>query len=363
MIIMYLLFSFSVGGTERLVTDICNEMVNREDEIHLYIVNDHISNDLLSTLDKRVVVQLQGREKGKGDKLSTLFKISNYVTKNRIDVIHCNSLNAPDLLYVSRLINPRTKIIYTVHGLNQYRTLGKLKIAARNWMCKSIIGISNAVTADLITNGADKGKTICVYNGIQPSKYMISKNKIFDKSKIIIGCLARIMPSLKGQDVLIKAIPSLIEDYPNVKVVFAGGVADDQKQSYNELISYIENNDINDNVDFVGTINNVSDFLQSIDVCVIPSRQEGFGLTLIEAMSTGVPCIASDVGGLAELVRQEGVGILFEPGNSNSLADKIKNVIESFDQYKQKAIENKDRILKKYSIDKMCDSLMTVYKR
>lgn len=361
--IMYLLFSFSVGGTERLVVDICNEMVARGNEIHLYIVNDLVSEDLLSSLDEKVIIYLQGRKKGKGEKLSTLFKVSQYVRNNGIEVIHCNSLYAPELLYVSFLRNPKTRIIYTVHGLDQYKSLGTAKRIVRNYICDSIIGISNAVTADLIKNGANSDKTICIYNGIQPSKYQITKTKSFNKKNVIIGCLARIMPKVKGQDVLLNAIPDLLEKYPDIEVVFAGGIADDQKQAFISLQEFIRKHNLDKHVRFLGSINYVPDFLQSIDICVIPSRSEGFGLTLIEAMSMGVPCIASDVGGLSEIVNQEGVGMLFESGNSRLLSETICDMIENFHFYKDEALKNKDIILNRYSISRMCNLLEKVYRQ
>ena len=154
--IMYLLFSFTIGGTERLVADICNEMSVRGNEIHLYIVNDLISEVMLETLNKDVKVFLQKRPVGKGKRLTTLWKIARYVERNRIQAIHCNSLNSPELLLFSRVLNQRTRIVYTVHGIGQYKTLGEKRIALRNKMCDLIIGISDAVAKDIIAAGADK---------------------------------------------------------------------------------------------------------------------------------------------------------------------------------------------------------------
>ena len=71
--IMYLVFSFAVGGTERLVTDICNEMCTRNHEIYLYIVNDLVSDDLLATLNPNVNIIRQNRRSGSGEKLKTLY--------------------------------------------------------------------------------------------------------------------------------------------------------------------------------------------------------------------------------------------------------------------------------------------------
>ena len=82
--ILYLLFSFTTGGTERLVSDICNEMAGRDHNVHLYIVNDLVDQSMLDTLDPRIRVQLQKRPAGGGDRLGTLLKIARYIRKNKI---------------------------------------------------------------------------------------------------------------------------------------------------------------------------------------------------------------------------------------------------------------------------------------
>lgn len=359
--IMYLLFSFTIGGTECLVTDICNEMSIRGNEVHLYIVNDLISEELIETLNKDVKVFFQKRPIGKGKKLATLWMIARYVKRNRIQTIHCNSLNSPELLLFSSILNHKTKIIYTVHGIGQYKTLGKTRVTIRNKMCDSIIGISDAVVNDIIDAGADKNKVIRIYNGVNPQKYSIAKKKDYDSNKIVIGSIGRIMPSIKGQDVLLYAVPLLKKSYPEIKVMFAGGVADDQKQEYKKLLNYVDKMDLSDNVDFIGTINNVPELLNHIDICVVPSKYEGFGLVLIEAMAMGVPCVVSDVGGLKEIVNNEKIGMIFPSGDYEALARCIKTVVDNYAKYKEQSWERKEEILLKYSIQKLCDNLQNIY--
>lgn len=359
--VMYLVFSFTVGGTERLVADICNQMVVKEQDVYLYVVNDLVSNELLKTLDKRVKINLQNRKTGGRSRLSTLFKVANYIKKNKIEVVHCNSFNAPELLIISRIISPKTRIIHTIHGMNQYKSLSKFKVSLRNWICDNFIGISEAVKNDILKSGADPQKTIMIYNGINAKKYECAKFKQFDISHIKIGCVARIMPSIKGQDVLLKSVPMLIEKHPNILIEFAGGVAESQQDKYEELVEYVKNNALDDNVRFVGNINNIPAYLNTIDICVVPSRTEGFGLALIEAMSMGIPCVASDIAGPAEIVNGEKLGCLFICGDSKDLTKKIEFTIDEFIDRKAYAWLRKEEIINKYSIRNMCEKLMVVY--
>lgn len=83
---MYLLFSFTVGGTEKLVTDICNEMSKRGHGVFLYIVNRYYSEDMLKGLNSHVTVKLQNRAPGQENIIKTMRKIERFVKIGRAHV-------------------------------------------------------------------------------------------------------------------------------------------------------------------------------------------------------------------------------------------------------------------------------------
>ena len=130
--ILYLLFSFTVGGTEKLVLDICNEMVNQGHDVHLYIVNNFYSEELIAKLDKNIHIELQNRKPGSGKKFNIMRKVTKYVTVNKIDVIHCNTFSAPELLLLKPFFFRNTKIVHTIHDVGQYVSLSSWKVKLRN---------------------------------------------------------------------------------------------------------------------------------------------------------------------------------------------------------------------------------------
>lgn len=359
--IMYLLFSFTIGGTERLVADVCNNMVNKGEDVYLYVVNDLVSEDLLNSLDARIHINLQGRKISGGNKFETLIKIAKYIKKNKIDIVHCNSFNAPELLIFSKIMNRKCKIVHTIHGMGQFKGVSKIKIILRKYICDSFIAISDSVKTDIINEGFPLKKVCRIYNGINIEKYESATYKEFDKNRIIIGCVARIMPKVKGQDILLYAATKLKRKYSGMKIIFAGGVAPEHKFEYEELLRIVKDNEIENMVSFVGNVNNIPEFLNTIDICVVPSRSEGFGLSLVEAMSMGIPCIASNIEGPKEIIQNEGIGKLFVSEQSEDLADKIDEMIKEYDTNKIVSWNNRKRIAKKYSIDNMCNKLRELY--
>ena len=245
--------------------------------------------------------------------------------------------------------------------MGQFENIGKNKILLKNWVCDKFIGISNAVAGDIVAAGIDEKKVVRVYNGIETKKYDCAKLKKYDEYVIVIGCVARIMPELKGQDILLKAIKIVKKQHPKVMALFAGGIAENQQRDYEHLIKYVRDNSLEENVKFLGNVDNIPEFLNKIDICVVPSRSEGFGLALVEAMAMGVPCVASNIAGPREIVMNEGIGELFENGNSQSLSMKIEEVISKYDEIKKATWNQKLKVKQNYSIEHMCTCLLEIY--
>lgn len=359
--VMYIVYSFTTGGTEKLLTDICNEMVKRNNDVFLYVVNNHYTQDMLSLVNRNVHIELENRKNGDKNILRTMKNISKFIRKNNIEIVHCNSLNSPELLLISKIFNPRIRIFYTIHGMNQYKQLNKIRKIYRNLICNNIIAISNCVKKDIVGNGASFTKTITIYNALETNKFTVPSLKEFNKKEPILGNVARIMPEVKGQDVLISAIAELKHIFPNIKCYFAGDVSKSGEKSFIELQNQVKQKELDNNVFFIGNVDDVRSFLKKIDIFVLPSRLEGFGLSLLEAMCMGIPVIASNIDGPAEIINNIKCGKLFESGNSKELASKISETIENYNIEKQDALDNVNATKSKYDISSMCDLLEKTY--
>ena len=368
--IMYLLFSFTVGGTEKLVSDICNEMICQGQKVYLYIVNDYYSEDMLANLSDKIHVTLQKRKIGNENIFKTMQKIARFVNKERIDVVHCNSFDSPELLLIAKALNPKLKVLYTVHDIGQYCTLNKMRVVYRNIICNNIIAISNSVEIDIISNGAKRTLVNRVYNAIDLSKYLpdfvnnrtaTMNKKAFAMDNVVVGNVARIFPDKKGQDILIRAISKVAQKYPNIKCVFAGAADKEHEKNLVQLKGLVYDLGLNDNVEFLGNVTDIPEFLSTIEIFVLPSRFEGFGISLIEAMAMGVPCIASNIDGPAEIIGDNEHGYLFAGGNVDELAERLVYVIEHYSKEKSRAIQNIDYVTQRFDISIMCDKLLELY--
>ena len=106
---MQLLFSFTVGGAEKLVVDLSNQLIKRGHEVHVYVVNDLYDESMLELLSDQIKVVLQKRAVSGHAKIKTIKCITKYIIDERIEIVHCNSFSAPNLLCLKPMFFKKTK--------------------------------------------------------------------------------------------------------------------------------------------------------------------------------------------------------------------------------------------------------------
>jgi len=145
---------------------------------------------------------------------------------------------------------------------------------------------------------------------------------------VVIGYVARITPN-KGLEDLIDALAALHLDYPQLRLWIAGSASHDEQQYEHALHERITRYGIGDIIRFAGWQDNPAGFLSAIDLFVVPSQQEAFGLTTIEAMACARPVVGFRAGGTAEIVVENETGLLANPAGdaSANLANAIRTLI------------------------------------
>lgn len=110
----------------------------------------------------------------------------------------------------------------------------------------------------------------------------------------------------------------------------------------------------------MGNVSDVPSLLAKADVFVVPSRFEGFGIVAVEAAAAGIPCVASNIDGLAEVVNDKRLGCLFEVGNAEALAQAIDSVVSNISDFNPNWI--RENAYNRFSIQVMTSALLNVYK-
>ena len=161
----------------------------------------------------------------------------------------------------------------------------------------------------------------------------------------------------KGPDLLVQAMPKVLAHFPNARLVLAG------KGSYTpQLIDMIQQAGLEENIQLVGFISDdTRDELYAVaDVAIFPSRYEPFGIVALEAMAAGAPVVASNVGGLSEVVSHGHTGLLAET-NATALADAILDILHHPHQAAARAQRAQNVVRTQYSWETIAARVLGVY--
>lgn len=282
--------------------------------------------------------------------------LKQMVQRHSYDLIHTHGYLADILGFlVSKYL--KIPIISTCHGfinesakLSIYNNLDRLVL---NKFTK-IITVSKSIRDELIHKGVEDKIISVIENCPQASNpdrdIKIARNTIRTENNIgsqelILGYVGR-LSSEKGISYLIEAIALMnIRSFP-VKLLVIG-----EGPQRNDLASLVDSLNLTDKIVFTGFQNNIDEWLTAIDVLVLPSLTEGTPMILLEAMSQGVPCIASAVGGIPQVIDSGVDGILVPPGDPESLFNAM-NLLCANSQMKSKISANcSQKIANFYNLD------------
>lgn len=293
-----------------MLVNIINEHVKTE-SVALFIINDFINESIMEKLSPQCKVIRINRKPGSKGVLK-IIRMNILLSKFKPDIVHVHSYN------VSRLIFGNWNIVRTIHGLKN--------IPKEYPKMKALYAISNTVKDFTIKQGFKNVTTI--KNGILTDAFNKYHKKTFKPVEIFnIVQVSRLYIQEKGQDLLIEALTLLFYErgIRNFKMHFIG-----YGESEQELKNLVMEKGLGNNVFFEGkkTQEFIYNHLCDYDLFIQPSRIEGFGLTVAEALAAKLPVLVSDIEGPMEIIDNGRLGMSFESGNIKDLADKIQTVLE-----------------------------------
>jgi len=178
-----------------------------------------------------------------------------------------------------------------------------------------------------------------------------------------IGCFGRVRAQ-KGSDVFVDAMVKLLPRYPDFTAVMVGAITPEQAAFANDLTKRIADAGLTSRIIITGelSIEEVQRWYRRLTIYAFTSRNEGFGLTLIEAMAAGAALVASRAGA-AELVSEEGVtGALTPPGDADALAAAIEPLMREPQTAATMGARARQRVLEKFSLDVEANRIAEVYR-
>jgi mannosyltransferase len=239
-----------------------------------------------------------------------------------------------------------------------------------SWTTRWLIRRMDAIIAtSAISASFLKRKATVILHGVDTDRYAppVDRASAFAEAglpgRYAIGCFGRVRAQ-KGTDVFVQAMCALLPRYPDFIAVVVGAITPEQQGFANELRRRIEAAGLTSRILMTGEllIEAVPRWYQRLTIYAFTSRNEGFGLTLIEAMSAGSALVASRAGA-AELVVEEGVtGILTPPGDVDALVAALEPLMRDPASAAKMGERARARVLEKFSLDAEAASIAEVYR-
>lgn len=268
--------------------------------------------------------------------------INKFIKEYKPDILHAHDFTAS---VICALTNTRIPIINHLH--NNAPWIKKINVNSIAYLyaglrAKKILTVSSSIENEYIFSKFIKNKIDMVGNPVSRKKIldMVSEddyNKIYD-----ICCIGRIVEQ-KNPKRFIDIIYKLKKKIPNIKAVWVGN-----GEMYEEIINYRDKMDLKENIEFVGFKKNPYTYLATSKIFLLTSSTEGYGLVAFEALTLGVPCVVSNIGGLPSIV-DNSCGKLCNI--DKDFIDEVSELICNHDYYvyKQKKSREKSAKLDNFS--------------
>ncbi len=293
-------------------------------------------------------------------RIYSLLKISSF------DLVHTHGYFADICaLPVAKMLGINS--VSTCHGfigndrkLRFYNMLDRLSLR----LSKGIITVSEDIMESLTTSGIKKHRIKVIQNAIsqpcevtkvQTRRNKSSKSLSLDSSKFVIGYIGRLSEE-KGVKYLIEAASILRDKNVDFKLIVVG---DGPERA--ELENLVKERSLEEQVVFVGFQTDVATWLTTFDVFVLPSLTEGTPMALLEAMSMGIPVIATAVGGVPKVLSDGKNGLLVSPHDFISLSERIQILQENSTLRERLSREGSNTIRTQYNITTWCRSIENCY--
>lgn len=298
-------------------------------------------------------------------------KLAGLINSGEFDIVHTHGVRANLLGRLAARQAGKKKVITTVHSLLERDYQGIISRYVNNLAERStrsltghFIAVSQGLKNSLVAGGIPAKSITVIHNGILLDEVSPSdaaeiaiKEKLSIKDEALVGIVAR-LHAVKGHRYFIEAARDVLLQRPETRFLIVGD------GPYRPVLEKLTASmGINDKITFTGFVEDVYTIMAALDLLVISSLWEGFGLTAIEAMTLGVPVVATEVGGLPEVVQHGETGLLVPPANAAALAKNMVWMLDHPREARKMALKGGDIVRRKFTAGEMARRTVDLYRR
>ena len=304
--------------------------------------------------------------------LKTLFSLWRLLIREKPSMVHTHTSKGGILGRLAAKLAGVPVIIHTPHGHVFYGHFGPLvsrlfllteRLMAR--ITDQMVALTQPEKNDYVALSVfGPEKVAKIHSGVDVDRFMNVQVNIAEKKKelglnskgLVVGTVGWLLP-IKGPMHLLKAMSNVWESHLETSLIFIGkgdleiGLKEEARRM-----------GVSGKVVFLGWRDDIPEIMQTIDIFVLPSLNEGMGRVLVEAMAAGKPVVASRVGGILDLVKEGRNGFLVEPGDEKGFAIAIKKLLKDKKMRDEMGKRGRE-MAKDFSVVKMVEKIDVLYER
>lgn len=303
------------------------------------------------------------------------YRLANILKKENIEILFIFHMHDSDIVaWIKRFFLPRLIIIYQQHmqiTTNKKDILHDFRYSTYHaWISPSEFLVQQL---QQFTNVPEK-KIHIIPLGVEVSQFV--ENKVSQKEALAffdipyeedftyLGIIGRIDPQ-KGQLFVVKALKNLLQENDRLKLLIVGDKTQGSEadEYFQEIQQFVRTNHLENVVYFRSFTTQVEKFYQAIDIFVLASLGETYGMVTIEAMLSRKIILATDSGGTPHILQQGRYGTLYQPENEKDFIEKLKKILADRTSFLEKALQAEKHALSYYSHQNECKQLVEMLSR
>ncbi|MBI4398436.1 MAG: glycosyltransferase family 4 protein [Candidatus Omnitrophica bacterium] len=360
--ILQLTTHLNIGGISTYVVNLARKLKQHHVEVVVGTSGGALTERLSAQQIEWIPVPLKTKNEMHPKVFFSALKLAEIVRREKINLVHAHTRVAQVTAAILRRLSG-VPYVTTCHGIYKRRLFRRLFPC---WGAR-VTAISEPVRESLVNDfKVMKNQAILMPNGIDCAEFdreiaRMDKQALrrfygLSGDGVVVGSVAR-MEKVKGLQYLIQSIPHVVSKHPGTKFLMVG----DGKYR-EELVALANETGVRKHVVFHDAVESVVMPLGLMDIFVHPpTYEEGFGLCILEGMSASKPVVATNVGGIYMMVRENENGFLVPPHDPKALADRIVHLIEQPELRRQMGRRGHDVAMAQFSIDALTRRMIEMY--
>ena len=342
-----------IGGGERHLADLANTLAQRGHQVFAALSPSSPVRATLSSVPPENIIELPMRN---SLNLATAMKLSRFVRSQKIEIVHAHvARDYPLAALATGRSNAR--LVLTRHVLFPLHRIHKLTLRRTS----RVIAVSQAVSESLRSQSIfDRNKVVTIHNGIDLAKFE-NHDPSRTARKLRVGTAGHLAP-IKGHEDFVRAAALVVQNRPDVEFVIAGEDKLQSGENRTAIEKLIRELRVSDHARLIGWVDDMPQFLSTLDLFVSAARSEPFGLAIVEAMAAGVPVVATASEGARETIDEDRTGRLVGVGDVAALARVIEELINDEAERRRLAQNARAVARSRFSLTRMVERTEEVYK-